>query len=62
MREFIKIQISEGLKTRLKEIADEINVVNKQRNTSQEDLESDNKLQRLLLEKAKIETELKSHA
>lgn len=59
MREFINIQISDGLKTRLKEIADEINVINENKGNVQEDIESDNKLQRLFLEKSKIENELK---
>lgn len=59
MREFINIQISDGLKTRLKEIADEIIVINEKKRNVQEDIESDNKLHRLLLEKSNIENELK---
>jgi hypothetical protein len=59
MREFINIQISDGLKTRLKEIADEINDIKENKGNVQEDIESDNKLQRLFLEKSNIENKLK---
>lgn len=60
MREFINIQISDGLKTRLKEIANEINAINeKKKRNAQEEIESNNNLQRLSIEKSNIESELK---
>ncbi|MBL7921686.1 MAG: hypothetical protein JNJ40_15335 [Bacteroidia bacterium] len=59
MREFINIQISAGLKTRLKEIVDEINVINEKKKNIQEDVESENRLQQLFLERSNIENVLK---
>ena len=59
MREFIKIQIFEGLKTRLKEIEYEINLINENKSKFQMGFESDNQLKLLFTEKANIVIELK---